>query len=277
MGLRINTNELALSAQRNLSNTQRSLSKTMQRLASGSRIVQAGDDPAGLAISDGLNAQVRSLGAAIRNAQDGVSMVQVFEGGTNEINNMMVRMRELAMQSASDTVGDNERGMIDNEMQELTKEISRVANTTNYSGRYLLNGDIQNLDIQVGPNNDPEKDRIVFAPGETDLKADALGLGGVNVSSKGGAQSALDEIDQAMVRVNQVRAKVGSFQSRLFSTIQSQSIFKENLTAAYSRIRDADVAEEATNLAKETILRQAGIAILTQANDSPAVALQLLK
>ncbi len=277
MGLRINTNELALSAQRNLGNTQRTMSKTMQRLASGSRIVQAGDDPAGLAISDGLNSQVRSLGAAMRNAQDGISMVQVFEGGTNEINNMMVRMRELAMQSASDTVGDRERGMIDNEVQEITKEISRVANTTNFSGRYLLNGDIQELDIQVGPNNDPDKDRIRFSPGETNLKADALGVEGVSVSSKDGAQNALDEIDQAMLRVNQVRAKVGSFQSRLNSTLQSQGIFRENLSAAYSRIRDADVAEEATNLAKDTILREAGVAILSQANQSPAIALKLLQ
>ncbi len=277
MGLRINTNELALSAQRNLSNTQRALSKTMQRLASGSRIVQAGDDPAGLAISDGLNAQVRSLAAAMRNAQDGISMVQVFEGGTNEINNMMVRMRELAMQAASDTVGDAERAMINNEVVELNAEISRVANTTNYSGRYLLNGQIQDLDIQVGPNNDPEKDRIKFNPGESDLQADALGIEGVDVSSKSGAQDALDEIDVAMVRVNQVRAKVGSFQSRLQTTLSSQGIFRENLMAAYSRIRDADVAEEATNLAKETILRQAGVAILTQANESPAIALQLLK
>lgn len=277
MGLRINTNELALSAQRNLGNTQRSLSKTMQRLASGSRIVQAGDDPAGLAISDGLNAQVRSLGAAMRNAQDGVSMVQVFEGGTNEINNMMVRMRELAMQAASDTVGDREREMINNEVGEITKEITRVANTTNYSGRYLLNGQIQELDIQVGPNNDPEKDRIQFSPGESDLQASALGVESLSVASKDDAQSALDEIDSAMIRVNQVRAKVGSFQSRLNSTLQSQGIFRENLMAAYSRIRDADVAEEATNLAKDSILRQAGVAILTQANESPAIALQLLK
>jgi flagellin len=277
MGLRINTNELAMSAQRNLSISQRNLSKTMQRLASGSRIVQAGDDPAGLAISDGLNAQVRSLGAAMRNAQDGISMVQVFEGGTNEINNMMVRMRELAMQAASDTIGDREREMINNEVGELNSEITRVANTTNYSGRYLLNGEIQDLDIQVGPNNDPEKDRIRFAPGESDLKADALGIDGLDVSTKEGAQEALDEVDQAMIRVNQVRAKVGSFQSRLQTTLSSQGIFKENLTTAYSRIRDTDVAEEATNLAKETILRSAGISILTQANESPQAALALLK
>jgi flagellin len=277
MGLRINTNELALSAQRNLGTTQRHLSKTMQRLSSGSRIVEAGDDPAGLAISDGLNAQIRSLGAAIRNAQDGISMVQVFEGGTNEINNMMVRIRELAMQAASDTIGDAERGMINNEVEELTLEISRVANTTNFAGRYLLNGEIQDLDIQVGPNNDPDKDRIKFAPGETDLRSDALGIEGLNVSSKDGAQSTLDDIDQAMTRVNQVRAKVGSFQSRLNTTVQAQGIFKENLMAAYSRIRDADVAEEATNLAKQSILRQAGVSVLTQANEMPAVALQLLK
>lgn len=277
MGLRINTNELALSAQRNLGITQRDLSKTMQRLASGSRIVQAGDDPAGLAISDSLNAQTRSIGAAIRNAQDGVSLVQVFEGGANEINNMMVRMRELAMQAASDTVGDSERGLINNEVSELGKEISRIAETTSYSGRYLLNGSTTDMDIQVGPNNNDETDRIKFAPGNTDLRADSLGVDGIDVSSKGGAQGALEDIDKALLQVNTVRAKVGSFQSRLQSTIQSQGIFKENLMAANSRLRDADIAEEATNLAKQSILRQAGVAVLTQANQTPAIALQLLK
>lgn len=277
MALQIMTNELSLAAQRNLDQTQRRLDKTLQRLASGSRIVQASDDPAGLAISDNLNAQTRSLGQAIRNAQDGISLVQVYEGGTNEINNMLMRIRELAMQSASDTVGNYERGLIDNEVQQLKEEITRVARTTKFNGRNLLAGEVTNIEIQVGVNNDSEVDRIRFNPGDSNLTADALDVGGVEVRSKTGAQDALENLDQAINRVNEVRARVGSAQNRLMTTISSQQIFQENLLAARSRIRDADLAVESSALARESILRQAGVAVLTQANQTPALALNLLK
>ncbi|NBT58349.1 flagellin FliC [bacterium] len=277
MGLRINTNELALAAQRNLEQTERRMHSVVERLASGSRIVRASDDAAGLSISDSLNAQVRSLGQAIRNAQDGISLVQVYEGGTNEINNMLVRLRELAMQSATDTVGDKERLMIDNEVQQLKMEVDRVAKSTKYASRELLSGDRIRLDFQVGIDNDPLVDRITFDPGDTNLTAGALEIDGLSVGEKEGAQDALGVIDQALVRVNDVRSRIGSIQGRLNSTQIAQGIFQENLSAARSRLKDADVAQETANLAKEQILRQAGVAVLTQANQTPYLALNLLK
>lgn len=277
MGLRINTNELALAAQRNLEQTERRMHSVVERLASGSRIVRASDDAAGLSISDSLNAQVRSLGQAIRNAQDGISLVQVYEGGTNEINNMLVRLRELAMQSATDTVGDKERLMIDNEVQQLKMEVDRVAKSTKYASRELLSGDRIRLDFQVGIDNDPLVDRITFDPGDTNLTAGALEIDGLSVGEKEGAQEALGAIDQALTRVNDVRSRIGSIQGRLNSTQIAQGIFQENLSAARSRLKDADVAQETANLAKEQILRQAGVAVLTQANQTPYLALNLLK
>lgn len=277
MGLRINTNELAMAANRNLEQTGKRLHSVVQRLASGSRIVQASDDPAGLAISDSLNAQVRSLGQAIRNAQDGISLVQVYEGGTNEINNMIMRVRELAMQAASDTVGDTERKMIDNEVQQLKQEVDRVAKTTRYAGRDLLSGDDVRLDFQVGINNREGIDRITFDPGDTNMTADGLGIDDVGVTEKGDAQESLETLDLALGKVNDIRARVGSVQSRLNTTMVAQGIFQENLSAARSRIRDAEIATESANLARETILRKAGVAVLTQANETPALALSLLR
>ncbi len=277
MGLRINTNELSLAAQRNLEQTERRMHSVVERLASGSRITKASDDPAGLSISDALNAQVRSLGQAIRNAQDGISLVQVYEGGTNEINNMLVRMRELAMQSATDTVGDRERSMIDNEVQQLKMEIDRVAKSTKYASRELLAGEQVRLDFQVGINNEDNVDRITFDPGNTNLTASGIDVDGISVTDKDGAQGALSAVDEALVKVNDIRSRIGAIQGRLNSTQIAQSIFQENLSAARSRIRDADIAQESANLARESILRQAGVSVLTQANQTPYLALNLLK
>lgn len=277
MGLRINTNELSLAAQRNLEQTERRMHSVVERLASGSRITKASDDPAGLSISDSLNAQVRSLGQAIRNAQDGISLVQVYEGGTNEINNMLVRMRELAMQSATDTVGDRERSMINNEVQQLKMEIDRIAKTTRYASRDLLSGDEVRLDFQVGINNQDNVDRITFDPGDTNLTAEGISVDDISVTEKEGAQNALSVVDEALTKVNDIRSRIGSIQGRLNSTQIAQGIFQENLSAARSRIRDADIAQESANLARESILRQAGVSVLTQANQTPYLALNLLK
>ncbi|MFM8312683.1 MAG: flagellin [Deltaproteobacteria bacterium] len=277
MGLQINTNEVSLAAQRNLEVTDRRFKGTVQRLSSGSRIVQASDDPAGLAISDSLEATIRSMGAATRNAQDGISLIQVYEGGTNEINNMLVRMRELAIQSASDSVGDRERTMLDNEVQQLKQEIDRLASSTKFNGQELLSGEAVNLEFQVGPNNNPEVDRIKFNPGDTNLKTGALGVDSFNVSNRDDARDGLDSIDEALVKVNDIRARVGASQSRLQTTISAQGIFTENLMAAKSRIRDADITRETSNLTRDSILRQAGVAVLTQANQTPALALSLLR
>jgi len=271
------TNESAINAQRNLELTNNRLQSSLEKLASGSRINRASDDAAGLAISDTLNSNIRSMGQAIRNAQDGSSLIQVFEGGTNEINNMLTRIRELAMQSASDTVGDRERALINNEVQELKNEVERVSQTTKYAGKTLLNGEAPILDFQVGIDNNPEVDRITFDPGDANLTTGALGIDGIDISEKENAQESLETLDQGIQRVNEIRAKVGSVQSRLQSTVQTQNIFVENLSAAKSRIRDTDVALESTNLARETIIRNSGVSMLTQANQTPAVALQLLR
>jgi flagellin len=276
MALIINTNALALTAQRNLGLTENKMHKTIERMATGRRIVNASDDPAGLAISDTMNSTVRSLGQAIRNAQDAVSLIQVFEGGTHEINNMLVRLRELAMQSANDTVGERERVMLDNEVQELKGEITRIARTTMYLDRELLAGEEVRLEFQVGVDNEPERDRIVFDPGNTDLRTRSLGLGDMNVAVKRDAQESLAKIDEAIDRINEIRAKIGSSQNRLQTTINSQGIYQENLMNAMSRIKDADMAHETTELTKESILRQAGVAVLLQANQTPQLALKLL-
>jgi flagellin len=277
MGLQINTNEVSLAAQRNLEATDRRYKNTVQRLASGSKIVQASDDPAGLAISDSLEATIRSMGAATKNAQDGVSLIQVYEGGTNEINNMLVRMRELAIQSSSDSIGNRERAMLDNEVQQLKQEIDRLASSTKFNGQELLSGDAVNMEFQVGPNNDPDVDRIRFNPGDTNLKAAALGVDGFSVADREDARSGLESIDEALTRVNEIRARVGASQGRLQTTIAAQQIYAENLMAAKSRIRDADLAKETADLAKDSILRQAGVAVLGQANQTPALALSLLR
>lgn len=277
MGLQINTNEVSLAAQRNLEITDRRFKGTVQRLASGSRIVQASDDPAGLAISDSLEATIRSIGAATRNAQDGISLIQVYEGGTTEINNMLVRMRELAIQSASDSIGDRERAMLDNEVQQLKEEIDRLASSTKFNGQQLLSGEAINIEFQVGSNNEDDVDRIRFNPGDTNLKTAALGVSGFNVIDRDDARDGLDKIDEALTKVNEVRARVGASQSRLQTTISAQQIFTENLMAAKSRIRDADMAKETTALTRDSILRQAGVAVLTQANQTPALALSLLR
>jgi flagellin len=277
MAFTIQTNSLANTAMRNLNNTEERMSGVVGRLATGSRIVKASDDPAGLAISDQMNATIRSLGQAGRNAQDAVSLIQVFEGGTTEISNMLVRIRELSIQAASDTVGDRERSMLNLEAQELKSEITRVAKTTTFMDRELLAGEEVKLEFQVGTGNIAEKDRIVFDPGNTDMTTAGLGLDGIDVSDKVNSQNGLENLDAAIVQVNELRAKIGSTQNRLQTTINSIGIYSENLMNAKSRIRDADMALETTNLTRETILRQAGVAVLQAANENPKLALQLLR
>jgi flagellin len=277
MGLRINTNEISLTAQRNLEVNDNRFKQTINRLSSGSRITKSADDPAGLAISDNLEAQVRSLNAATRNAQDGISLIQVYEGGTNEINNMLVRIRELAMQSASDTIGDRERKMLDNEVQLLKEEMDRIAKSTKFAGRTLLAGEGVNLEFQVGFNNNEDVDRIRFSPGDTDMRTQSLGVSNVTVGDRDEARNALDTLDNALYKTNEIRARVGAAQSRLDHTVSAQRVFTENLSAARSRIKDADLALESSNLARDSILRQASVAVLTQANQTPTLALSLLR
>ena len=265
-----------MSAMRTLGNTKQALDGTLERLASGSRINRAGDDAAGLAISENLRASIRGFRQAKRNAQDGVSLIQVSEGGLNEISNMIIRLRELAIQAASDTVGDKERSFPDREFQALKSEIDRISQSTNFNGNPLLNGKAGIFEIQVGIQNNPLNDRIVYNAENANVTLEALGLVGESVATKVGAQTTLSALDDSLMRVNSVRADLGAMQNRLQSTINSLSISDENLSAANSRIRDADLALEVSDMTKNNILMQAGISVLGQANSQAQAALKLL-
>jgi len=276
MGLRITTNVAALNAQKNLGMTQKSMNTSMARLASGMRINQAADDAAGLAISENLRAQIRGLRQANRNANDGISLVQVAEGSLNEVSNMLIRLRELGVQAASDTIGDTERKFLDVEYQQLKSEIQRVTESTNFNGYDLLNGTGGIIDIQVGTHNDPFKDRISFNSSAANASLEALGMVTESAGTKEGAQLSLDVIDSALVSVNAIRANFGAMQNRLTSTSNNLLVADENLSAANSRIRDTDVAAETSEMTRNSILLQAGISVLGQANNSQQMALKLL-
>ncbi len=276
MGLRIATNVSALNAQKNLYMTNINVSRSMARLASGQRINQAADDAAGLAISENLKGQIRGLRQANRNANDGISLVQVAEGSLNEVSNMLIRLRELGVQASSDTIGNTERQFLDVEYQQLKSEIQRVTESTNFNGYDLLNGTGGVIDIQVGVNNDPFKDRISFNASAANASLDALGMMSETVNTKEGAQLSLSQIDNAMVSVNAIRANFGAMQNRLQSTSNNLLIYDENISAANSRIRDADVASESTEMVRNNILLQAGVSVLSQANQTNQLALKLL-
>lgn len=276
MGLRINTNTASLNAQRNLTGTKLALDKSLERLSSGYRINRAGDDAAGLAISENLKAQVRGLKQASRNAQDGVSLVQVAEGGLNEISSILIRLRELSVQAASDTIGPVERQFLNVEYDQLVSEIDRIADGSEFNGTQLLSGTGSILDFQVGTRNDPNIDRLSFDASKADANAAALGVNLTSVADKASAQNTLSAIDSAIVSVSAMRADFGAIQNRLQSTLNNLAVSIENLSAANSRIRDVDVAEETAELTKNNILLNAGASVLAQANQSAQVALGLL-
>lgn len=276
MALRISTNVASLNAQRSLTGTNRALDQSLARLSSGFRINQASDDAAGLAISENLKAQIRGLRQASRNANDGISLVQVAEGGLNEVSSMLIRLRELAVQASSDTIGDTERKFLDVEFQQLKSEIQRVAEVTEFNGRDLLNGTGGIMDIQVGTHNDAFKDRISFNASAANSTLESLGITAEMVALKEGAQTSLEALDNALVSVNAMRANFGAMQNRLQSTIANLAISDENFSAANSRVRDADVAAETAELTRNQVLMQAGISVLGQANNMTNVALKLL-
>lgn len=276
MGLRINTNVASLNAQRNLLGTKWGLDKSLERLSSGYRINRAGDDAAGLAISENLRAQVRGLKQASRNAQDGVSLVQVAEGGLNEVSSILIRLRELAVQAASDTIGPVERQFLNVEYDQLVSEIDRIADATEFNGTQLLSGTGSVLDFQVGTRNDPNIDRLSFDASKADANSAALGVNLTSVADKASAQNSLAAIDSAIVSVSAMRADFGAIQNRLQSTIGNIAVSVENLSAANSRIRDVDVAEETAELTRNNILLQAGTSVLAQANQTSNTALSLL-
>ena len=276
MGLRIATNIAAMNSRRNMSTNNAGMERSMARLSSGFRINQAADDAAGLAISENLKAQIRGMRQANRNANDGISLVQVAEGSLNEVSNMLIRLRELAIQSSSDTIGDTERRFIDVEYQQLKSEIQRIAENTTFNGYDLLNGTGGVIDIQVGVRNDPIEDRISFNSSASNSTLEALGLTAEAVDSKNGAQNSINVVDSALVSVNAIRANFGAMQNRLVSTANNLGVSEENFSAANSRIRDTDIAAESSELVRNSILQQAAVSILSQANNSQQLALKLL-
>jgi len=277
MGLRINTNVPSLIAQRNLRTTRSTLDRTLERLSSGSRINHAGDDAAGLAISESLRAQLRGLAQAERNAQDGISLVQVAEGAMAEVSNILIRMRELGVQAASDTVGDQERKYLNVEFSQLMEEIDRIAQSTEYNGTPLLNGSSHTFEIQIGTRNNPLVDRVrLFDSSGADINLVALGINLASVGDKSSAQNSLGAIDGAIASVTSIRAEFGAMQNRLQSIVNNIMVSRENLSAANSRIRDMDMAEETSELTKSQILMQSGVSVLGQANSTIKSALGLL-
>ncbi len=276
MGLRISTNLQSIAAQRTLTTSQRMIQKSSAQLSSGSRIVTSSDDAAGLGISENLKSQIRSLGQASRNANDGISLVQVAEGGLSEISNIMTRLRELGIQAASDTVGERERGYINIEAQQLKDESERIARTTRFGNQSLLNGQGSKYDIQVGINNNDFEDRISFDSSQLNATSDELGISGMDFSTKEGAQESLSVVDEAQAKVGGFRANIGALQNRFQSTVDNLAVQNENLSAANSRIRDADIAASSSEFARNNVLLQASTSVLAQANQQPGLALKLL-
>ena len=279
MALTINTNIASINAQRNLSVTQIQLQRSLERLSSGLRINKAGDDAAGLAISENMRAIIRSANQAVRNANDGVSLLQTAEGGLNETSNILIRMRELSEQASTGTVGSTERSYIQSEFNQLRLEIDRIANATEFNGTNLLDGNLSaaGVSFQVGVRNVAANDRISVSIGTATASALGLDTTNVAVSTQTVAQSALSIIDTAITSVSNLRGTLGAVQNRLQSTINNLQVAVENTSAAESRIRDVDVAAETALLTRAQILTQAGTAILAQANQTPQTALALLR
>lgn len=285
MSLRIRTNTSSLTAQRNLGENNKALNESMEKLSSGYRINNSKDDAAGLAISEKLKARTRGLGQAKRNANDGISMIQTAEGGMSEMQNILVRMRELTVQAASDTVGDAERDFLNREFVQLGSEIDRIANSTEFNGNKIFGGDKDEFVIQVGVNGTgagDNTDTITIDLSGLNFDTSELGLGdseaiGGDGVSRDSAVGQLEVLDDALSRVAAERANLGAIQSRVESSINSIGQSIENESAAMSRIKDVDFAEETAKMAQSRIMNQSSISVLSQANTMPDVALSLLR
>jgi flagellin len=282
MALVVNSNLSSLNALNNLNRTNGNLSDTFGRISSGLRINKAADDAAGLAVAENLDAGVRSLGMAKRNANDGIAVVQVAEGATNEVAEILKRMRELAVQSSSETLESTERQYVQTEYTQLQSEVDRIATVTEFNGIGLTRGaathnSVQGktaVDVQIGMYNTTD-DRVAVSLGNLEA-ATALSLDGVDLSGAGSAQASITVIDNALNSVNNYRSTYGAVQNRLDSAIRSLDTYSENLKAAESQIRDADFAHEAAEMSKQQIMQQAGTAILGQANQINQGALRLI-
>lgn len=269
MALRINHNIMSLNAYRNLTVTQNKLARSISKLSSGLRIVRASDDAAGLAISEKMRADIRAYNQAVRNANDGVSMLQTAEGALNEISGMLTRMRELAEQASTGTVGTSQKGTLDQEFQALISEINRISDATEFNGTKLINGALSSgsataATFQIGIGNSSTVDRLAI--GISGMHAASIGLSGISISSTANALTALAAVDTAIANVASQRGDIGAVQNRLESVIANLGVTAENLTAAESQIRDVDMALEMASFTKNSIMVQAGTAMLAQAN-----------
>ena len=287
---RINLNLSAMTAQRNLSTTNRRFGTSVERISSGLRINRAGDDAAGLTISEKLRAQVRGLNQAARNSQDAISLIQTAEGSLNEIHALLQRMRELAVQGANDTLNSIDRDSIRDEVGQLQTEIDRIANVTQFNHMKLLNGSVT-FDFQIGANTDTNYEQMAISPvsvttavigsgslsGATSLSASVGGVCNLDGAARVTFLTLISSLDDAVEDVNRERAQFGAQQNRLEHTIQQLSVQAENTAASESRIRDADIAAEMSEFVRNQILQQAGVAILAQANQVPTLVLQLLR
>lgn len=276
MGLRIATNIASQNVQKNLKEVSNAGNAQLEKLSSGKRITKASDDAAGLAIATNLEAQTKGLRQASRNANDGVSLVQTAEGGLNETSNILTRLRELTIQAASDTVGETERGFLDKEYQQLSKEIDRISESTVFNGTQLLNGKGKGtMDFQVGAFAG-EQNKITFDSGESDASSANIGIAGSGITNKDDALSSISSIDQAIEKVSGQRANLGSIQSRLQSTIKNLEVQTINQDSARSVIQDVDVAEASAALASNQVVKNAAVSTLAQANQIPNSALRLI-
>lgn len=273
--MRITTNVSAITAQRHLVESNRGLQKSLAQLSSGSRIRQSADDSAGLAISENMKAVMRSSTQARRNANDGISLLATAEGGLTESSNIITRIRELSIQAASDTIGDRERGYINLEVQQMKSELDRIAKTASWNSTKLLDGTTPMFDFQIGAYS-TENDRISYDSTDVNATLEALQLSNIDLATKVGAQDSIHFLDEAQNRVNGMRASIGSIQNRLNATVEILAVSEENLAAANSRIRDTDIAESSSELARNTVLQQAGVASLSQANQTTQLALKLI-
>ncbi|MCC6673055.1 MAG: flagellin FliC [Planctomycetes bacterium] len=275
MGLRVNTNVTSINAQRNLAGVNDRLNVNFRRLATGLRISTAADDAAGLAISERLRSQVRSLDQAKRNANDGISLVQTAEGSLNEVNSILVRLRELAVQASNGSVSNQDKETLDEEFQSLVNEVNRIGRSTEFNGIKLLDGSQSTVSFQVGFGTTSGIDTlsVTLSP----ALSTTLSLNSLDIGSGGSTTTAITNIDSAINTISSLRGTLGALQNRLGSTINNLAVQVENLSAAESRIRDVDVAYETAQLTRNSILQQASISILAQANAQPQSALSLLR
>ena len=281
MALRINYNYESVASQRNLSSSQSSYGRAIEQLSSGLRINKAADDAAGLAVSEKLKNQVRGLNQAQRNAQDGISLLQTAEGALNETHSLLARMRELAVQSANDTLSNSDRVHIQDEVNQLLSEVDRIANSTQFNQINLLDGSASAVKLHVGANKetgvfDNEVSVSLSATNTTTLAISTLGST-ASMTTQSGANNAISTLDTAIETISTARGKLGANQNRLDHMIESLGVATENAGAANSRIRDADVAQSVSEMVRSQILQQSTMAVLAQANQAPQMALQLLK